>query len=129
MAAAPFDDQRYIVTSQLYYRYGYMREIETGELNLTYPVWWDRETFEMYTFPFALGGMDVSEDNILRSAKAISLNYFLDSTTEDDLRRFVTYFFVFAPMTNLCCSRNAVCNLPKNALCHSYFDANVASAI
>ena len=70
------------------YRYGYMREIESGELNLTYPVWWDRETFEMYTFPFALGGMDVvPEENILRSAKAISLNYFLDSTTEDDLRR------------------------------------------
>ena len=93
-----------------------MREIETGELNLTYPVWWDRETFEMYTFPFALGGMDVSEDNILRSAKAISLNYFLDSTTEDDLRRFETFLcFCADELVLLKCSLQFV----KTALCHS----------
>ena len=41
-----------------------------------------------YTFPFTLGGVELSEDDsILKGAKAINLNYFLDSTTEEDLRR------------------------------------------
>ena len=75
-------------------RYGFMRDIESGAKQLSYPVHFDTESYDVdgnfmtYTFPFTLGGVELSEDDsILKGAKAINLNYFLDSTTAEDLRR------------------------------------------
>ena len=33
----------------------YMTQIEAGEMSVTYPFWWDPETFYRYTFPFFIG--------------------------------------------------------------------------
>lgn len=62
----------------------YMREVEQGSINLTYPMWFDIDTFERYMFPFFMGGLEVDDEDILVSAKAILLSYFLDTTTPED---------------------------------------------
>ena len=63
----------------------YMREIEAGDIALTFPIWFDIETFERYVFPFTMGGIEVDKENeTLVSVKALNLNYFLDTSTDED---------------------------------------------
>ena len=70
-----------------------MADIESGKKQLSYPVHLDTENYEdgnfvVYTFPFSVGGLQLSEDqSILLGAKAIKLIYFLDSTADDNARR------------------------------------------
>jgi hypothetical protein len=63
----------------------YVRQIQTGEMVVTYPIWFDPETFQRYTFPFFTGGVSLSEDSTIVDMKVLALNYFLDSTTEANI--------------------------------------------
>lgn len=65
----------------------FMSEIETGEMTVTYPIWFDPETFHRYTFPFFTGGVAIHpEDSTLQSIQYIALNYFLNSGSEFDIK-------------------------------------------
>ena len=61
----------------------FMNSIETGELNLTVPIWFSPDTFKAYTtFPIVMGGIQVSEINTIEKVSAVSLAYFLNSEEE-----------------------------------------------
>lgn len=63
----------------------YAAQIETGEMKLTYPIWFDPQTFQRVTFPFFSGGIELNEeDHTISSIKVIALNYFLNSATIED---------------------------------------------
>ncbi len=65
----------------------FMGLIESGEMKVTYPIWFDPETFERYTFPFFVGGVTLDpEDGTIVGMQKLALNYFLLSDTEDDVR-------------------------------------------
>ena len=73
----------------------HMKEIENGNISLTYPIWYDIDeyTFETYTyqFPGVIGGVTLEPDGeesgigLLYGFSAINLNYFLDSTSQEDI--------------------------------------------
>ncbi len=46
---------------------------------LTYPMWFDFNTFQRVDFPFVAGGIKVSENNTITSIEVVALNYFLRS--------------------------------------------------
>jgi len=60
----------------------FMNEIESKEVNLTYPIWFSPDTFKTYTFPMIMGGINTSDIGTINSVSALSLTYFLD-TQED----------------------------------------------
>ncbi len=65
----------------------FMAEIESGDMIVTYPIWFDPETFQRYTFPFFTGGLEInSDDGTIQSIKYVALNYFLNSETEQDIK-------------------------------------------
>ena len=74
-----------------------MLDIESGNTTLTYPAYldYDQETFEFTNieFPGVIGGAKLDPDGeatgigILYGFYAINLNYFLDSTTPEDVIR------------------------------------------
>ena len=76
-----------------------MPEIETGQINLTYPITFDPATFQQYNLPAYFGGFQVntimmtlslnifnlfqvSEIGTVEKIEAISLTYFLDQSEE-----------------------------------------------
>ena len=61
-----------------------MEAIESGESALTYPLWFDPDTFQRITFPFFTGGIELNDDFTIKSIYVLSLNYFLVSETEED---------------------------------------------
>ena len=74
-----------------------MFDIESGTINLTYPVWYDFDpsTFDTIDirFPGSIGGAKLDPDGeatgigLLYEFYAINLNYFLDSTAPEDVVR------------------------------------------
>ena len=64
----------------------YMDTIETGESVLTFPLWFDPDTFQRITFPFFAGGIQLNEDYTIKSIYVLSLNYFLNSATDEDMK-------------------------------------------
>ncbi len=65
----------------------YAGRIESGEMKVTYPIWFDPETFQRYTFPFFTGGVTLNpEDGTIVDMKKLALNYFLLSGHPDDVR-------------------------------------------
>ena len=65
----------------------FMEAVEAGEMTMTYPIWFDPETFQRYTFPFFTGGVTLNpEDSTLAGMEYIALNYFLNSRTEFDTK-------------------------------------------
>ena len=73
------------------FRQGLMGDIESGNKQLSYPVHLDTDTFDsdgnfmIYFLASNLGGVILSKDkSIMIGAEAINLNYFLDSTNEEN---------------------------------------------
>ena len=64
----------------------FMPEIEAGEMSITYPIWFDPETFLRYDIPFFTGGVALSEDSTITEMKYLALNYFLTSATDFDVQ-------------------------------------------
>ncbi len=60
------------------------RDLESGSLELTYPIWFDPDSFRRVDFPFFTGGVNVSEDNTILGIDVMALNYFLKSDSEED---------------------------------------------
>lgn len=58
-----------------------MPEVENKTYNLTYPLMLNPATFETYVFPHYLGGVNVTDDNVLLSTQALSLFYWLKNNT------------------------------------------------
>ena len=63
----------------------YMEDIESGILPITYPIWFDPETFYRYTFPFFTGGVTLTDDFTIEKLSKVALNYFLKSQTKEDV--------------------------------------------
>ena len=59
--------------------------IERGEVPLTYPFWFDLDTFDRVTFPLVAGGIELKEDYTIESIYVASLTYFVKSQSKDDL--------------------------------------------
>ena len=56
-----------------------MPGIESGEMTITYPLFFDPYTFEAYTLPIFFGGTHLNSDQVtVKSVDAIGLSYFLD---------------------------------------------------
>ena len=62
-----------------------MSEIERGEVPLTYPFWFDLDTFDRVTFPLVSGGIELREDHTIESIYIASLSYFVRSQSREDL--------------------------------------------
>uniref|UniRef100_A0A182VL42 SSD domain-containing protein n=1 Tax=Anopheles merus TaxID=30066 RepID=A0A182VL42_ANOME len=60
-------------------------EVETGDLNLTFPVMFNPVTWDAHVFPVFFGGTQVSEDNLIVSVPSLQLVYFVtaDSKRQD----------------------------------------------
>ena len=75
----------------------HMFDIDSGNINLTYPVFYDFDpnTLEPYeiAFPAFIGGLTLDKEGqesgigTLYAFSAINLNYFLDSTNPEDVIR------------------------------------------
>ena len=57
--------------------YDFMPQVEANEFNLTYPIMLNPNTFETYVFPHYLGGVNLSDHNVLESVQALSIFYWL----------------------------------------------------
>ncbi len=55
-----------------------MPSVETLEINITYPIFFDPYTFETYTLPAFFGGTELQDEVTVKSVKAVVLSYFLD---------------------------------------------------
>ena len=76
------------------FRRGLIADIERGRKQLSYPIHLDTDTYDLegnfmvYILAFNLGGVELSDDkSIMTGAKAVNLNYFLDSTTGENEKR------------------------------------------
>ncbi|XP_039955709.1 patched domain-containing protein 3 [Bactrocera tryoni] len=59
-----------------------MDDIESGELNLTFPIMFNPVTWDAHAFPVFFGGTKLTEDNIIISVPAIQLVYFVTADTK-----------------------------------------------
>ncbi|XP_013119437.1 patched domain-containing protein 3 [Stomoxys calcitrans] len=59
-----------------------MDDIESGELNLTFPLMFNPVTWDAHAFPVFFGGTKVTEDNIIITVPAIQLVYFVTADTK-----------------------------------------------
>ncbi|QQP51320.1 Uncharacterized protein FKW44_012644 [Caligus rogercresseyi] len=59
-----------------------MGSVETGEINMTYPIYFDPNTFETYVLPVFFGGVSLSDINTVTEVKAVAISYFLDVSEE-----------------------------------------------
>lgn len=57
-------------------------DLEEKKFNIRYPLWINRESLKAYFFPANLGGVEKDPNNLIESAKAVSLLYFLDITVK-----------------------------------------------
>ncbi|XP_054167709.1 patched domain-containing protein 3-like [Oppia nitens] len=55
-------------------------EIEEKKFFLKYPIWINHNIYKAYFFPAYMGGVKEDANNLVESAKAIHLMYFLDTT-------------------------------------------------
>lgn len=60
-------------------------QVESGQLNLTFPVMFNPVTWDAHAFPVYFGGTQVSDDNFIISVPALQLIYFAtaDSKKQD----------------------------------------------
>jgi hypothetical protein len=59
-------------------------------MSLTYPIWFDLETFDRVVFPFFVGGVTLNEtDHTIEGIYIASLNYFINSNSRDEEDRSV----------------------------------------
>ena len=65
----------------------HLPEIEQGKVPLTYPFWFDLDTFDRVTFPLVAGGIELGEDHTIESIYIASLTYFVRSQSRDELDR------------------------------------------
>jgi predicted RND superfamily exporter protein len=56
--------------------------VESDEIRLTYPIYFNPNTFESYTLPFFFGGITLTEINTVSNVDAIALAYFLDASED-----------------------------------------------
>lgn len=64
----------------------HISEIERGDVPLTYPLWFDLDTFEHITFPLVAGGLKLNKENhTIESIYIVSLSYFIRSQSREDL--------------------------------------------
>jgi len=62
-----------------------MGQIENGSLSVNYPMMFNPETFNLHVIPVHFGGLKLSNDSLsVDSARAVSLNYFLEVGTDLD---------------------------------------------
>ncbi|XP_023294117.2 patched domain-containing protein 3 [Lucilia cuprina] len=59
-----------------------MDDIESGELNLTFPLMFNPVTWDAHAFPVFFGGTKLTEDNYIVSVPAIQLVYFVTADTK-----------------------------------------------
>ncbi|KAL9921838.1 patched domain-containing protein isoform 1-T2 [Glossina fuscipes fuscipes] len=59
-----------------------MDDIESGELNLTFPLMFNPVTWDAHAFPVFFGGTKLNEDNTILSVPAIQLVYFVTADTK-----------------------------------------------
>ncbi len=78
----------------------YIEEIESRELNLTYPIWLSPDTFKAYAFPMFFGGFHLTEDSTIEGIEAVSLFYFLDTTEPWMIKRGSTWEASFLASVN-----------------------------
>ena len=58
-------------------------DVESGEIKITYPIFFDPYTFETYTLPIFFGGIDLNSDEVtVKSVQAVGLSYFLDASED-----------------------------------------------
>ncbi|CAL4066460.1 unnamed protein product [Meganyctiphanes norvegica] len=60
-----------------------MPEIENKTFNLTYPLMLNPNDFNTYMFPFFFGGIEVSDEDTIDSAAALSMFYWLRTNTKN----------------------------------------------
>ena len=53
--------------------------MESGQLNLTFPVMFNPVTWDAHVFPVYFGGAQISDDNTIISVPAVQLVYFVVS--------------------------------------------------
>ncbi|GAB0088915.1 patched domain-containing protein 3 [Sergentomyia squamirostris] len=64
-----------------------MNEVETGELNLTFPVMFNPVTWDAHAFPVFFGGTKLSAENTIISVPSIQLVYFVTADNKkQDIR-------------------------------------------
>lgn len=78
----------------------YIEDIESRELNLTYPIWLSPDTFKAYAFPMFFGGFHLTEDSTIEGIEAVSLFYFLDTTEPWMIKRGSTWEASFLASVN-----------------------------
>lgn len=54
-----------------------MEDIESGELNLTFPIMFNPVTWDAHAFPVYFGGTQVNEDSIITRVPSAQLVYFV----------------------------------------------------
>lgn len=57
-------------------------KVESGQLNLTFPVMFNPVTWDAHAFPVFFGGTQLSDDNTIISVPAIQLIYFVTADTK-----------------------------------------------
>lgn len=57
-------------------------QVETGQLNLTFPVMFNPVTWDAHAFPVYFGGTQISDDNFIISVPALQLIYFATADTK-----------------------------------------------
>lgn len=57
-------------------------QVETGQLNLTFPVMFNPVTWDAHAFPVYFGGTQVSDDNFITLVPALQLIYFATADTK-----------------------------------------------
>lgn len=64
-------------------------KVESGELNLTFPLMFNPVTWDAHAFPVYFGGTKLTEDNLIISVPAIQLVYFVTSDTKRQDERYI----------------------------------------
>ncbi|KAF5284697.1 hypothetical protein FQR65_LT13450 [Abscondita terminalis] len=59
-----------------------MDQVESGQLNLTFPLMFNPVTWDAHAFPVYFGGTEVNEDNIITSVPSVQLAYFINVDTK-----------------------------------------------
>lgn len=74
--------KRYLFARISFHLFPFLSQIESGELELTFPVWFDPYTFDTHVFPVFLGGTVLSPNRTIVSAPSMNLVYFVAVDTQ-----------------------------------------------
>ncbi|XP_067124437.1 patched domain-containing protein 3-like [Centruroides vittatus] len=77
---------------------GRISEVENRTLLLKYPLMTNDETYKTYFFAGNIGGVDVDDNGYVKSAFAINLMYYLDTSTPRSERRAAAWEAAFLEM-------------------------------